>query len=149
MSNANRKIFKERINKVVATHDMYKTPKDPATQKMKAADWNIFIITTSVWAADGLIPDEILKVWCCYREAYMSYLVGPLTEQKRTTARRQLKAYGRGIETHLGIKACTISTHLVIVEADKQIPVTGPIAESMGSWVERLMNNLVEQTRRR
>jgi len=149
MSNNNRKIFKERIQSLVVTHDMYKRPKDPSSQRMKAEDWNIFIITVSVWAAEGLVNDHVLETWVFYRNAYMNYLGGNFTAEKRVAARGDLVNYGRGLETHLDITACTISNHLVIVEADHQIPVTGPVAESTGSWVERFMNRLTEYVKRR
>jgi len=48
-----------------------------------------------------------------------------------------------------GTKGCIISLHLVAVEADHQIPKTGPIRESMAAWVERLNFTLVEQIQRR
>ena len=105
---------------------MYKRPKDPSTQRMKAEDWNIFIITVSVWAAEGLVDDDVLETWVFYRDAYMRYLGGNFTEEKRAAAREDLKKYGEGLETHLGITACTISNHLVIVEADHQIPSRAP-----------------------
>lgn len=43
----------------------------------------------------------------------------------------------------------TLTTHLIGVEAEKQIEMTGPIKESMGSWIERLCGDLVEDTRTR
>lgn len=47
------------------------------------------------------------------------------------------------------ITMMTLTTHLIGVEAEKQIEMTGPIKESMGSWIERLCGDLVEDTRRR
>jgi len=114
-----------------------------------ATDWHTFIVTTSLWAAEGLLSDELLDVWRHYRAGYLAYVEGPLTAEKRATARAEFALYGQGLERELGITACTISTHLVVAEADLQIPVTGPITESMGSWVERLMFTLLEHTRRR
>jgi len=76
-------------------------------------------------------------------------LEGPLTQEKRGLAKDEFARYGRGIEEHLGVTSCTISNHMIIVEADHQIPVTGPISESVGAWVERLMFTLLEQIRRR
>jgi len=149
MSTDARKTFKERILSLVVTHDMYKRPKDPSSQRMKAEDWNIFIITTSVWAAEGLLDDDVLETWVSYRKAYINYLEKNFTQEARVEAREDLKNYGRGLETYLPITACTISNHLVIVEADYQIPVTGPISESTGAWVERLMNRLTEYVKRR
>jgi hypothetical protein len=169
MTAANRRIFSQRIARVVGTHDMDRRPKDPASQKMKgicgldlfpltancslpflsAIDWHIFIITTSVWAAEGLISDELLTTWCHYRNGYITLVDGQLTPEKRAFARAEFFLYGQGLQRNLGITACTISTHMVVVEADLQIPVTGPISESMGSWVERLMFTLLEHSRRR
>jgi len=97
----------------------------------------------------GLIDEQVLKTWIFYRNAYISYLENNFTAEKREQAQADLKKYGKGLETHLNITACTISNHLVIVEADHQIPVTGPISESTGAWVERLMNRLTEYVRRR
>jgi len=49
----------------------------------------------------------------------------------------------------LPITACTISLHLVAVEAHFQVPMTGPVRESLSSWIERLNFTLIEQTQRR
>jgi hypothetical protein len=114
-----------------------------------AADWDIFIVTTSVWAAEGLMNADLLTTWRHYRNGYLAYTQGPLTPQKRALARAEFALYGEGIQRILGITACTISAHMIVVEADYQIPVTGPIRESMGSWVERLMFSLLEHVRRR
>jgi len=43
----------------------------------------------------------------------------------------------------------TLSTHLIAVEADKQIDFAGVLKESMGTWIERLCGSIVEETRRR
>jgi len=102
-----------------------------------------------VWAAEGLIGNDVMATWRHYRNGYLAYTGGQLTPEKRAFAKAEFALYGEGIQRHLGITSCTISTHMVVVEADHQIPVTGPIRESMGSWVERLMFSLLEHVRRR
>jgi hypothetical protein len=109
----------------------------------------MFIVTTSLWAAEGLLPANVLQVWAHFRTAYLVYTEGQLTPGRRELAKNELRLYGHGLQTVFGITACTITNHLIIVEADGQIPVTGPIKESMGSWVERMMFMLLEQVRRR
>ena len=49
----------------------------------------------------------------------------------------------------LPVTACTISLHLVAVEAHFQVPKTGPVREAVCSWIERLNFTLIEQTQRR
>ena len=92
---------------------------------------------------------DLLTTWHHYRNGYLAYTQGPLTPERRALARAEFTLYGEGVQRILGITACTISTHMAVVEADYQIPVTGPIRESMGSWVERLMFSLLEHVRRR
>jgi len=47
------------------------------------------------------------------------------------------------------IKTLTLTTHFIAIEADHQIPKTGPIRESMASWIERFVGAAVEETKRR
>jgi len=47
------------------------------------------------------------------------------------------------------ITMMTLTSHLIAIEADLQIELTGPILESMSSWIERFCGELVEDTRRR
>jgi len=138
-----------------------------------ADDWNGFIITSSVWAAQGLIPDEVLKMWSHFVNAYVSLLQSrELTMRLEKDAANELKKFATAVEEvtpppnprsfesdpslvsslplkHLPISACTISVHLAAVEAHLQVPMTGPIREAMSSWIERLNFTLVEQTQRR
>ena len=43
----------------------------------------------------------------------------------------------------------TLTTHFIAVEADRQIDQTGPIKESMASWIERSCGDVTEVTKRR
>lgn len=46
-------------------------------------------------------------------------------------------------------KMLTVSFHHLVVEANYQIDFTGPIKESMASWIERICFDCVEPVKRR
>ena len=72
-----------------------------------------------------------------------------ITKELRQKANEEFKMAGQSIETHMPITMMTLSVHQVLVEAERQIPKTGPIKESMSSWIERLCKLIVEPTARR
>ena len=43
----------------------------------------------------------------------------------------------------------TLCTHQIVIELDHQIDATGPIKDSMGSWIERICKQAVEPTVRK
>ena len=115
-----------------------------------ADDWNCFITCTSCWAAEGLVEKEVLETWRHYVAGYSLHLqTEDFTDSDRERAATHLRRYAAGVEEIFGTRGCIISLHLVAVEADHQIPQTGPIRESMAAWVERLNFTLVEQIQRR
>jgi len=64
-----------------------------------ADDWNGFIITSSVWAAQGLIPDEVLKMWSHFVNAYVSLLQSrELTMRLEKDAANELKKFATAVE---------------------------------------------------
>lgn len=72
-----------------------------------------------------------------------------LTTQKRRQAAAAFRKAGKILEELKADKMLTLTLHQIIVEADKQIDATGPIAESLGFWVERMCKICVEPTVRR
>ena len=90
-----------------------------------------------------------MKTWDYYRQGYLIHARGGLTPESREEADAAFRNYSRGCEEHLGITACTIATHLAVVEADFQIDFLGPVPETKASWVERLNLRVVEPVRRR
>jgi len=149
MLNAMRKIFSERIADIIPTHDLGSEVKNPVTDHMKAADWDLFIITTSV-LAEGLLDDPIFECWMEYRKGYMLHVHNPsMTGKERKAASEAFRNFGELAEENFPITMMTITTHFVAIEADIQIDFTGPIREAMSSWIERLCGMLVEDIRRR
>ena len=122
---------------------------------------------------------SVLMVWYHFQKGYNKHLNSShLGENERKDAKKSFRDFAAGCEKviqifpsfsktkqdktkrnkinnhlgilqHIGIKACTISTHMIGVEADHQIPKTGPIKESMSSWIERKNQKAVEETMRR
>jgi len=113
-----------------------------------AQDWALWVYF-SVYACEGLVDDDVLQTWNYYRQGYLIHARGNMTQESRADAAEAFKKYGQGCERHLGITACTIATHLTVVEADFQIDFVGPVPEAKASWIERLNLRIVEPVRRR
>jgi len=149
MTNSNRTDFSRRISSVTPTHDLGRKPKDPINKKMKAADWDIFVVTTSL-LAEGLIDNDIFDIWLHYRKGYMIHVhQTQINPAKRVEAASAFKTFGTECEKKMPITMMTLTTHLISVEADLQIDATGPLGEAMSSWIERLCGIAVEDLRRR
>jgi len=174
MTNQNRKLMASRITSLIPTHDMNSAPLDPARQKMKgsrffcvclrisepclnslwtcssfeADNWDVWI-HISLYACEGLMDRDVLLVWAAFREAYIIHTQQKLTAESRVKAKALLRKYGEGCQRELGITACTLATHQAVVEADYQIEYTGPLPETMASYIERFNLRVVEPVRRR
>jgi len=72
-----------------------------------------------------------------------------MTPDIRVQAKKHFLFAGKKIEELLPIEAATLSLHQILIEADFQLEMTGPIKESMGFWIERLCKRVVEPTSRR
>jgi len=134
-----------------------------------ADEWLDFIITASIEAADGLVEPRMMRIWKLIRAGIIIYL-NALTDETRRMAIIYFQEAGKLLEEvpffpkrkkklatkkkkktkKLQVdKLSTLAVHQLLVEADKQIDVTGPIKESMGWWVERMCKSCVEPTIRR
>lgn len=59
-----------------------------------AADWDLFIITTSV-LAEGLLDDPIFECWMEYRKGYMLHVHNPsMTGKERKAASEAFRNFG-------------------------------------------------------
>jgi len=147
MPNDRRKIFHQRIKSIRTPHDM-KQLKDPNSESLRADEWLDFIITASIEAADGLVEPRMMRIWKLIRAGIIIYL-NALTDETRRMAIIYFQEAGKLLEELQVDKLSTLAVHQLLVEADKQIDVTGPIKESMGWWVERMCKSCVEPTIRR
>jgi len=67
--------------------------------KSLADDWNNFIITSCLWAAKDLIPDNVLEMWSHFVTAYKSLLQSrELTEELEREATNELKKFAKAVE---------------------------------------------------
>ena len=149
MSRQNRAQLSQRIAAVRATHDLGVKPKDPSSERMKAKDWDVFIVTCSPLAQD-LLPQVIFDIWNSFRSGYMIHLhSATVTPAQREEAALEWRRFAQQAELHMPITMMTLSTHFVAFEANLQISQTGPIRDSMSSWIERLCGTMVEDIRRR
>jgi hypothetical protein len=74
---------------------------------MLATDWHLFIITTSVWATEGLVSADLLATWCHYRNGYIAFVKGQLTPEKRELARAEFSLSAQWLQRELGMTAWT------------------------------------------
>ena len=94
MSKANRAIFQQRVT-ALRTRNTKKLA-DPSRYSLKGDEWGDFIVTTMLYACEGLIKDAIFNILSLMRDIFI--LCTQLRTMRTATIREKLKAIGKAIE---------------------------------------------------
>ena len=81
-----------------------------------ADDWNSFVITSSVWAAQGLIADEVMVMWSHFATAYAILLQSrSLTKALEEDAAEELRKFAKAVEKVLLPHSSRFLFHMVLI----------------------------------
>ena len=146
MTNAERAIFSRRISNIPHTKDT-KAIKDPSLKKLKGDEMADFIVTASVFAAEGLVAADMLKIVKLQRDNFL------LSENKQKTDVEKLtenaKKLGKLMERWLPQDSRPITTHKILVHFPQAVKKTGNLSECNGQWIEDGCLIMSEEIRRR
>ena len=95
MYKANRTIFQQRVT-ALRTPRNTKKLADPSRYSLKGDEWGDFIVTTMLYACEGLVNDAIFNILSLMRDIFI--LCTQLRTMRTATIREKLKAIGKAIE---------------------------------------------------
>jgi len=138
--------FNARFGKIVATHDMSKQCSNPMMYKLKGDELKAFVLTSSTFVSEGLVPASVTLKWSKYQRFFRAVTQSKQTSSGVAQADIEIRGFAKDVErdTRMG---CTINLHLLAVELIPAVPLLGPISSQMALWIERFLLILVKKTK--